>query len=156
MSIRSPTPGWDCEPYLESICYIIVTAWYVPRQRIRRTEAPHSLCCLSWMLPLIPLLALIFAFGLGKHLHTHAIPLHSDPYFVHMLYTIVMWIPNFWLNFGSNFICAYQCHSWWQRMVEAYTQVNVVVRGHENSAELYSHFSYDWPNCQPEGQRFHH
>ena len=54
-----------------------------PRQRIRHTEAPHSLCCLSWMLPLIPLLALILAFGSGKHLHTYAIPPLSDPYCVH-------------------------------------------------------------------------
>jgi len=36
------------------------------------------------MLPLISLLALILAFGLGKHLHTHAIPLLSNPYCVYM------------------------------------------------------------------------
>lgn len=107
-----------------------------PRLRIRCMEAPYILCSLSWMLPLICLLALILlAFGSGKHLRTHAIPLHSDPYCVHMLYTIVMWIPNLWLNFGSNFICAYQCHSWWQWMFEAYTQASVLVGGHANSAD---------------------
>jgi len=78
------------------------------------------------MLPLIPLLALILLlFGSGKHLHTHAIPLHSDPYCVYMYIYRSDVRPQLLAEFCVKRYLCLPVSSRWHCMFEAYTQVCV-------------------------------